>query len=70
MTTTTLRVPDKILQTLKLISLKEKTSINKIINGLLIEYLEDYVDSKDADKAIAEMEGKAWTELDTLLAEI
>lgn len=70
MTTTTLRVPDKILQTLKLISLKEKTSINKIMNGLLIEYLEDYVDSKDADKAIAEMEGKAWTELDTLLEEI
>ncbi|MBC8346262.1 MAG: hypothetical protein ISR89_09055 [Candidatus Marinimicrobia bacterium] len=70
MITTTLRIPEKVLQSLKLISLKEKTSINKIMNGLLIEYLEDYLDSKDADEALAEMEGKSWVELDSLLAEL
>jgi len=70
MTTTTLRVPDKILKSLKLISIKENTSINKILNTLVIEYLEDYLDSKDADDALAEMENKSWVELDTLLEEL
>ncbi len=70
MTTTTLRVPDKILKSLKLISIKENTSINKILNGLVIEFLEDYLDSKDADDALAEMENKSWVELDTLLEEL
>ncbi|MBC8322332.1 MAG: hypothetical protein H8E70_02055 [Candidatus Marinimicrobia bacterium] len=70
MTTTTLRVPDKILKSLKLISIKENTSINKILNSLVIEYLEDYLDSKDADDALAEMENKSWVELDTLLEEL
>ena len=58
MTTTTLRVPEKVLKSLKLISVKEQTSINKIMNGLLMEFLEDYLDSKDADKALEEMEEK------------
>ena len=58
MTTTTLRVPEKVLKTLKLISVKEQTSINKILNRLLTEYLEDYLDNKDASEALAEMEGK------------
>ena len=70
MTTTTLRVPEKVLKSLKLISVKEQTSINKIMNGLLMEFLEDYLDSKDADKALEEMEEKSWVELDTLLKEL
>ncbi len=70
MTTTTLRIPDKILKSLKLISMKEQTSINKILNGLVIEYLEDYLDSKNADEALAEMENKSWVELDTLLSDL
>ena len=68
--TTTLRVPEKVLKSLKLISVKEQTSINKIMNGLLMEFLEDYLDSKDADKALEEMEEKSWVELDTLLKEL
>ena len=70
MTTTTLRVPEKVLKSLKLISVKEQTSINKIMNGLLMEFLEDYLDSEDADKALEEMEEKSWVELDTLLKEL
>ena len=70
MTTTTLRVPEKVLKSLKLISVKEQTSINEIMNGLLMEFLEDYLDSKDADKALEEMEEKSWVELDTLLKEL
>ncbi len=70
MTTTTLRIPDKILKSLKLISMKEQTSINKILNDLVIEYLEDYLDSKNADEALAEMENKTWVELDTLLTDL
>ena len=70
MTTTTLRIPEKVLKSLKLISIKEQTSINKIMNNLLIEYLEDYLDSKDADKALDEMEGKSWVELNTILKNI
>ena len=70
MTTTTLRIPDNVLKSLKLISVKEHTSINKILNWLVIEYLEDYLDSKDADDALAEMERKSWVDLDTLLEEL
>jgi len=70
MTTTTLRIPDNVLKSLKLISVKEHTSINRILNRIVLEYLEDYLDSQDADEAMAEMEGKSWVELDTLLAEL
>jgi len=70
MTTTTLRIPDNVLKSLKLISVKEHTSINRILNKIVLEYLEDYLDSQDADEAMAEMEGKSWVELDTLLAEL
>lgn len=67
MTTTTLRLPDKALKSLKLISFRENTSINKILNKLVMEYLEDYLDNKDADEALVEMEGETWVELDNLL---
>ena len=70
MITTTLRVPEKILKSLKLISVREHTSINKILNKLVIEYLEDYLDNKDANEALAEMENKSWIELDALIKEL
>ena len=70
MITTTLRVPEKILKSLKLISVREHTSINKILNKLVIEYLEDYLDNKDANEALAEMEKKSWVELDALIKEL
>lgn len=70
MTTTTLRLPDRVLKSLKLISVKEHTSINKILNGLVLEYLEDYLDSTNADEVLAEMENKSWIELDSLIKEL
>ena len=54
MTSTTLRLPDKIIQTLKIVSVLERKSMNAIISQLIEDYLEDYKDLKDAQTALNE----------------
>lgn len=54
MTSTTLRLPDKLIQTLKMISVLERKSMNAIISKLIEDYLEDYTDLKDAQAALNE----------------
>jgi len=54
MTSTTLRLPDKVIQTLKIVSVLERKSMNAIISKLIEDYLEDYKDLKDAQTALNE----------------
>ncbi len=54
MTSTTLRLPDKVIQTLKIVSVLERKSMNAIISQLIEDYLEDYKDLKDAQTALNE----------------
>ena len=54
MTSTTLRLPDKIIQTLKIVSVLERKSMNAIISQLIEDYLEDYKDLKNAQTALNE----------------
>lgn len=51
---TTLRLPIKHIKALKVISALEDQSMNKIIQRLVREYLEDYYDLQEAREAMAE----------------
>ncbi len=67
MTSTTLRLPDKLIQTLKIISVLERKSMNTIISKLIEDYLEDYKDLKDAQTALNEEGTIPWN---TIKAEL
>lgn len=67
MTSTTLRLPDKLIQTLKMISVLERKSMNAIISKLIEDYLEDYIDLKDAQATLKEEGTIPW---DTIKAEL
>ncbi len=57
---TTLRLPLNQLKALKIISALENQSMNKIIQRLVKEYLEDYCDLQDARKALMEDGEISW----------
>ncbi len=58
--TTTLRLPQKQLKALKVISTLEDQSMNKIIQKLISEFLEDYYDLQEARKALNEEGEVPW----------
>lgn len=59
-TATTLRLPLKHLKALKVISTLEDQSMNKIIQRLVEEYLEDYYDLQEAKESMAETGEIPW----------
>ena len=63
MTTTTLRIQDNKLKILKIIATINNKSVNRIVNELITEYLEDFKDSRDAQKALKEAGGFSLEEL-------
>jgi len=60
---TTLRIEEKKIKFLKIIATINNKSVNKIINELITEYLEDFEDSRDAQKALKETGGFSLEEL-------
>ncbi|MCK4639765.1 MAG: hypothetical protein KAU06_00370 [Candidatus Marinimicrobia bacterium] len=63
MTTTTLRIQENKLKFLKIIATINNKSVNRIVNELITEYLEDFEDSRDAQKALKEAGGFSLEEL-------
>ncbi len=51
---TTLRLPEKQLKALKVISVIKNQSMNAIIQRLIEEYLEDFYDLQEAKARVAE----------------
>ena len=60
MISTTLRLPDQLIQTLKVISVLERKSMNAIISKLIEDYLEEYKDLKDAQTSLNEEGAIPW----------
>ncbi len=61
--TTTLRLPEKKLRALRVASGLVNKPMSKIVEEALDEYLEDIVDSMDAEKALKEEGEMTWEEV-------